>query len=184
LLAAIGALLVASIGDARRALGAVDRRNAQAAVTPVQAVLRRLIEEARPGPDHPPDPKRGFVGASDRLSFVSSFVPQGQYGGLRRYDIGLEATSIGSARLVMKHRLALDPAAPVPADGSTTVLLNGVDALRVRYFGALDQGTPSAWHDSWRHPFNLPLLVSLDVAFVRGDRRQWVVLVTGPALAP
>jgi prepilin-type N-terminal cleavage/methylation domain-containing protein len=183
LLAVIGALLVASIGDARRALGVVDRRNAQAAVAPVQGVLRRLIEEARPSPDGPPDPKRGFVGESDRLSFVSSFVPQGQYGGLRRYDIGLEAAGVGPVRLVMKHRL--DTTVPMPADGSSsTVLLDGVEALRVRYFGALDQGASPAWHDSWRHPVNLPLLVSLDVTFTPGDRRQWVVLVTGPALAP
>jgi hypothetical protein len=84
----------------------------------------------------------------------------------------------------MKHRPASDTAAPMPADGSNTVLLDGVESLRVRYFGALDQGTLSAWHDSWRHPVNLPLLVSLDVTFVRGDRRQRVVLIAGPALAP
>jgi hypothetical protein len=176
------------IPPTRRALEAVGRRNAQAAAAPVQAVLRRLIEQARPGPDGPPDPKRSFVGETNRLSFVSSFVPQGQYGGLRRYDIG-HAAAPGpgenhGARLVMKHRPASDTAAPMPADGSNTVLLDGVESLRVRYFGALDQGTLSAWHDSWRHPVNLPLLVSLDVTFVRGDRRQRVVLIAGPALAP
>ncbi len=186
LLGVIAAFLVAGIADARRALSAVDRRGAQAAVAPVQAVLRRLIKEARPGSEgpHPPDPKRAFVGEPDRLSFVSSFVPQGQYGGLRRYDIGLETPGSGSGRLVMEHRMALASAAPTPLDGNRTVLLDGVEALRVRYFGALDQDTPPAWHDSWRHPVNLPLLVSVEVTFAQGDRRQWITLVAGPALAP
>jgi general secretion pathway protein J len=187
LLAVIAALLVAGIAQARRALDAVDRRGAQAAVAPVQAVLRRLIREARLGPDdqRQPDLKRAFIGEPDRLSFVSSFVPQGQYGGLRRYDIGVDAVGPGSGRLVMRHRLALDSTAPPPLlDDDRTVLLDGVEALRVRYFGALDQDIPSAWHDRWSHPVNLPLLVSMDVIFVRGNYRQWATLVAGLALAP
>lgn len=186
LLGVIAAFLAAGIADARRALSAVDRRGAQAAVAPVQAVLRRLIKEARPRPEdpHPPDPKRAFVGEPDRLSFVSSFVPQGQYGGLRRYEIGLDAAGSGSGRLVMKHRLALDAAVPMQLDGGSTALLDGVEALRVRYFGPLDQDAAPAWHDSWRHPVNLPLLVSVEVTFAQGDRRQWITLVAGPALAP
>jgi len=186
LLAVIAAILVAGITDARRALGAVDRRSAQAAVAPVQAVLQRLIKEARPAPDgsRTPDPERAFIGKPDRLSFVSSFVPQGQYGGLRRYDIGLDASGPGSRRLMMQHRLDLAATAPAPPDDTRTVLLDGVEALRVRYFGALDQDTPPAWHDSWRHPVTVPLLVSVDITFVQGDRRQWVTLVAGPALAP
>jgi prepilin-type N-terminal cleavage/methylation domain-containing protein len=185
LLAVIAAILVAGIADARRALGAVDRRGAQGAVAPVQAVLRRLIKEARPGPDdpRPPDTNRAFIGEPNRLSFVSSFVPQGQYGGLRRYDIGVDAVGPGSGRLVIRHRLALDTTAALPLfDENSAVLLEGVGALRVRYFGALDQDAPPAWHDIWRHPVNLPLLVSLDVRFVQGDRRQWIRLVIGPAL--
>lgn len=191
LLAVIAALLLAGIADARRALSAVDRRGAQAAVAPVQAVLRRLIKEARkearPAPDgqRPPDPDRAFAGRPDRLSFVSSFVPQGQYGGLQRYRIGLDATGPGPRRLVMaQERVPPAPNPPTPRDGGGTVLLDGVKALHVRYFGPLDPDTPPAWHDTWNHPVNLPLLVSVDVTFVRGDRRQWVTLVASPALAP
>jgi prepilin-type N-terminal cleavage/methylation domain-containing protein len=186
LLAVIAAFLVTGITQGRRALDAVDRRGAQAAVAPVQAVLRRLIKEARPGPDspRPPDPERAFIGGPDRLSFVSSFVSQGQYGGLQRYDIGLETPGSGSGRLVMEHRMELAAAAPTPRNDNRTVLLDGVGVLRVRYFGALDQDTPPAWHDSWRHPVNLPLLVSVEVTFAQGDRRQWITLVAGPALPP
>jgi general secretion pathway protein J len=186
LLAVIAALLVAVIADARRALDAVDRRSAQAAVAPVQAVLRRLIREARPGLEgrRPPDPKRAFVGEPDRLSFVSSFVPQGQYRGLRRYDIGFDAASAGAGRLVMTHRPVSASTAAAPLDDSGSVLLEGVEALRLRYFGAMDQETPPAWHNRWRHPVNPPLLISVEVTFAQGDRRHWVALVAGPALAP
>ena len=186
LLAVIATLLVATISSARQALNAVDRHGTQAAVPAVQAVLQRLITEARPGPDapQPPDRNRAFVGEPDRLSFVSSFVPQGQYGGLWRYDIALDASgSAESGTLVMSQRLQrLTPTPPTPLGDNRTVLLEGVEASRVRYFGAFDQDSPPAWHDSWRHPVRLPLLVSLDVTFVRGDRRQWITLVAGPAL--
>jgi general secretion pathway protein J len=186
LLVVTATVLVAGIADARRALDAVDRRGAQAAVAPVQAIFRRLIREARPGPDgpRPPDFKWAFVGEPDRLSFVSSFVPQGQYGGLRRYDIELETPGSGPGKLVMGHRLDMPSTAAAPRGDNRTVLLDGVEGVRVRYFGALNEDDPPAWHDSWRHPINLPMLVSVDVTFVRGDRRQWITLVAGPALAP
>ncbi|HYJ98140.1 MAG TPA: prepilin-type N-terminal cleavage/methylation domain-containing protein [Burkholderiaceae bacterium] len=187
LLGAMAALLVAGIADARRALSAVDRRGAQASVAPVQAVLQRLIREARVDPDgsRPANTTRALVGEPDRLSFVSSFVPQGQYGGVRRYDIGVDAAGSGSGKLVMRHRLALDSVTPPSApDDNRTVLLDGVEVLRVRYFGALGPDSPTVWHDSWRHAGTLPLLISVDVTFVQGDQRQWATLVTGPALAP
>jgi general secretion pathway protein J len=185
LLAVIAAVLVAAIASARQALVAVDRRGAQAAVPAVQGVLRRLIREARPGPQAPlpPEANRTFVGEPDRLSFVSSFVPQGQYGGLWRYDIFLDAAGAGSGRLVIDQQLRSGPTVPVSPGETRTVLLDGVEALRVRYFGALDHDSPPTWHDSWQHPAGLPLLVSLDITFARGDRRQWVTLVAGPALA-
>jgi general secretion pathway protein J len=185
LLAVIAAVLVAAVGSARQALVAVDRRGAQAAVPAVQGVLRRLIREARPGPQSPlpPEANRAFVGEPDRLSFVSSFVPQGQYGGLRRYDIFLDPAGAGSSQLVIDQRLRLAPTMPMPLGETRTVLIDDVESLRVRYFGALEQDGAPTWHDSWRHPAGLPLLVSVDITFSRGDRRQWVTLVAGPALA-
>jgi general secretion pathway protein J len=185
LLAVIAAVLVAAIGSARQALVAVDRRGAQAAVPAVQGVLRRPIREARPGPQAPlpPEADRAFVGEPDRLRFVSSFVPQGQYGGLSRYDIFLDAAGAGSGRLVIDQQLRSAPAMPTSLGETRTVLLDGVETLRVRYFGALEQDSTPTWHDSWRHPAGLPLLVALDITFARADRRQWLTLVAGPALA-
>jgi general secretion pathway protein J len=185
LLAAIAAVLVAAIASARQALVAVDRRGAQAAVPAVQGVLRRLIREARPGPQLPlpPEAARAFIGEPNRLSFVSSFVPQGQYGGLWRYEVFLASAGASSGRLVIDQQLRSPPATSMAPGEARIVLLDGVAALRVRYFGALGQDSPPTWHDSWSHPAGLPLLVSLDLTFSQGDRRQWVTLVTGPALA-
>jgi hypothetical protein len=72
---------------------------------------------------------------------------------------------------------------PMAPGEARTVLLDGLDALRVRYFGTLEQDNTPTWHDSWRYPTGLPLLISLGITFARGDRRQWVTLVAGPALA-
>ena len=189
LLAVIASLLVGAIASARQALQAVDRQGVRAAVPAVQAVLRRLITEARPGPDTSEriDADRAFVGGPDRMSFVSSFVPQGQHGGLWRYEIGLDAGGEAAGVLVLAQRIVR----PVPqsAGGSPpretrTVLIKEVRGLRLRYFGAAKKDGTPRWHDSWQHPFRLPHLVSVDIDLAQKEQRQWTPLVAGPSLTP
>ena len=92
LLAVIASLLVNAIASAQLALQATDRQATLSTVPAVQTVLRRLMTEARPGPEtsERPDADRAFVGARDQVSFISSFVRQGQFGGLWRYDLMLD----------------------------------------------------------------------------------------------
>jgi general secretion pathway protein J len=191
LLAVIASLLVNAIASARLALQATDRQATLSAVPAVQAVLRRLMTEARPGPEtsERPDADRAFVGAGDQVSFISSFVPQGQFGGLWRYDLMLDqdgAAGVPGA-LVLAQRLLR----PAPSDTSgpppvamRTGLLKGVQDLRLRYFGALDGERAPQWYEDWRHPSRLPLLISVDVVFAQKDQRQWTTIVVAPALGP
>jgi len=186
LLAAIASLLVNAIAGARQALGVVDRRGAHAAVPAVQSVLRRLLVEARPSPDAPEriDPGRAFVGEPDKLSFVSSFVPQGQYGGLWRYEIALDASegAAESNALVLTQQL-VRPKSQATGEPLRTVVIKDVRALSMRYFGAETEDSAPRWQDAWRHPYRLPRLVSLDVTFVRGDGRPWTTLTVALPLA-
>jgi general secretion pathway protein J len=186
LLAVTASLLVDAIGSARQALNAIDRRVAHASVPAAQSILRQLLTEARPGPDATgkADPNRAFVGDPDMLGFVSSFVPQGQYGGLWRYEIALAAGE-GTARsgaLVLTQqlvRLGLSAdAAPL-----RTAVFNEVDALRLRYFGAADKDSAPERHDRWHDPRRLPRLVTVDVTFARADGRRWMPLVVALPLA-
>jgi general secretion pathway protein J len=185
LLAVTASLLVNAIGSARQALNVVDRRVAHATIPAVQSVLRRLLTEARPGPDETggkADPNRVFVGDPDTLAFVSSFVPQGQYGGLWRYELALAAGETRSGSLVLSQKL-LRLGLSADAAPLRTVVLNEVDALRLRYFGAADKDSAPQWHDSWHDPRRLPRLVAVDITFGRADGRQWTPLVVALPMA-
>jgi prepilin-type N-terminal cleavage/methylation domain-containing protein len=184
LLAVTASLLVVAIGSARQALDVMDRRVAHAAVPAVQSAIRRLLAEARPGPDAVgrADPMWAFDGESDKVRFVSSFVPQGQYGGLWRYEIALDAGDAGAGALVLTQQLVR----PGPAATVTplrTVVTSGIDALHLRYFGAAHKDDALQWQDSWRDPHRLPRLVAVDVVFTRPDGRQWTPLTVTLPLA-
>jgi len=186
LLTVIASLLVNAIGSARQALNTVDRRGTQASVPAVQSVLRRLLIEARANLDaaERADPHRAFIGEPNKLGFVSSFVPQGQYGGLWRYEIELDSSegAAESSALVLTQQL-VRPVSQATGQPLRTVLINGVRALSVRYFGAEDKDSAPQWQDTWRHPYRLPRLVSVDVTFVRADGRQWTTLTVAFPLA-
>ena len=186
LLVVIAALLVNAIVGARQALNVVDQRGTQASVPAVQSLLRRLLLEARPNLDAaaPANPDRAFIGASDKLTFVSSFVPQGQYGGLWRYEIAIDASKRAgeSSALVLTQQL-VRPASSAPGAPFPSVILKEVRALNVRYFGAEDKDTAPQWQDAWRDPYRLPRLVSVDVTFARSDGRRWTPLIVALPLA-
>jgi general secretion pathway protein J len=183
LLAVTASLLVAAIGSARQALNVVDRRVAHATVPAVQSVLRRLLAEARPGPAAgATDPARAFTGEPNKLVFVSSFVPQGQYGGLWRYEIALDAGEGGASALVLTQQL-VRPGPAVTAAPLRTVVITGVDALRLRYFGAADRDGAPMWQDGWHDPRRLPRLVAVDITFARTNGQQWTPLVVALPLA-
>jgi general secretion pathway protein J len=191
LLAVIASLLVEAIASTRLALQASDRQVSHGAVPAAQAVLRRLIAEVRPGPDASQrlDLDRAFIGGRDRVSFVSSFVAQGQFGGLWRYDLALDPDGVSAApgALVIAQRLlrpatANTPGGPPPSTRS--VLLKGVQDVRLRYFGVLEGDRAPQWHDSWQHPSRLPLLISVDVLFAEKDQPHWTTVVVSPSLGP
>jgi general secretion pathway protein J len=184
LMAVIASLLVNAIASTRQSLNVVDRRVTQASVPAVQSVLRRLLIEARGNPDatERADPGRAFLGEPGKLGFVSSFVPQGQFGGLWRYEIALDASAGQSSAVVLIQQL-VRPASAAANSPLRTVVLKEVRALSLRYFGAEDKASAPQWQDAWRHPYRLPRLVSMEVTFVRADGRQWPTLVAALPLA-
>jgi general secretion pathway protein J len=186
LVAVIASLLVNAIASARQSLNVVDRRVTQASIPAAQSVLRRLIIEARAIPDatERANPDRAFLGEPDKLGFVSSFVPRGQYGGLWRYEIALDVggSKVRSSALVLTQQL-VRPASSTAVPPLRTVVLEEVRALSVRYFGAEDNDAAPRWQDTWRHPYRLPRLVSVDVALVGPDGRQWPTLIVALPLA-
>jgi general secretion pathway protein J len=186
LMGVIASLLVNAIAAARQSLNVVDRRVTTASIPAFQSVLRRLLIEARANPDatERANPARAFLGEPNKLGFVSSFVPQGQYGGLWRYEIALDASgSTARASALVLIQQLVRPASAAASPSLRTVVLKEVRALSLRYFGAEDKDTAPQWQDAWRHPYRLPRLVSVDVAFLRADGRQWTPLIVALPLA-
>src|SRR5262249_43270623 len=103
-------------------------RITQGAGAAVQSVLRRLLVEARTNPDgaQRAGPDRTFIGEASKVRFVSSFVPQGQFGGLWRYEIALDASERAgeSSALVLTQQL-VRPATSTTGPPLRTVVLNG-----------------------------------------------------------
>ena len=186
LMAVIASLLVNAIASARQSLNVMDRRVTHASIAAIQSVLRSLLVEARANPDatERANRDRAFLGEPIKLGFVSSFVPQGQYGGLWRYEIALDASegTGQSSALVLTQQL-VRPASSTAGSPLRTVVLREVRALSVRYFGAEDKDSAPQWQDTWRHPYRLPRLVSVDVTFVRSEGRQWTPLTVALPLA-
>ena len=189
LVAVIASLLVEAIASMRLALQATDRQVSHSAMPAAQAVLRRLITEVRPAPEASQqlDQDRAFIGGRDRMSFVSSFVPQGQFGGLWRYDLALDPTDVSAAprALVIAQRLLRPATTNTPGGPPRTtrsLFLNGVQDMRLRYFGVIEGDRAPQWHDSWQHPSRLPQLVSIDVLFTEKDQLHWTTLVVAPSL--
>ena len=184
LLTVIASLLVNAVGSAPQALNVVDRRVTQASVPAVQSSDGCSSGRASSDATQRADPDRAFIGELNKLSFVSSFVPQGQYRGLWRYQIVLDASELAgeSSALVLTQQL-VRPASSAPGSPLRTVVLKEVRALSVRYFGAEDKDSAPQWQDVWRHPSRLPRLVSMDVTFVRPDGRQWPTLFVALPLA-
>src|SRR5262249_2860656 len=151
-----------------------------------QSLLRRLLVEARANLDAAAqaDPDRAFIGAPDKLTFVSSFVPQGQYGGLWRYEIAIDASKHAgeSSALGLTQQLVRGASSPLGPQ-FPSVILEEVRALKVRYFGAEDKDSAPQWQDAWRDPRLLPRLVSVNVTFARSDGRQWIPLIVALPLA-
>jgi general secretion pathway protein J len=153
-----------------------ERIAAAEEVAAAQALVRRVIAEARPEIQHQEDGRvvRAFAGWSDRLRLVADLPP------------GSGQTSVLEMRLENGALVAVqaphDPTEGQPfralVRGQRVVLVPGVASARFSYWGQ-----DEAWMDRWpdfRHP---PHLVRLRLSFPPGDARRWPELVAAPVSA-
>jgi general secretion pathway protein J len=64
-----------------------------------------------------------------------------------------------------------------PSEKTPTILIDGVQSLRFRYFGSMDPEKEPAWADNWPKGESLPRLISVEVGFPPGDARRWPPLI-------
>jgi general secretion pathway protein J len=145
------------------------------AVETAQGVLRERLQRAVPITMYdrrPPGPD--FDGLAGQTLFIAP-PPQAQAGdGLRRYRLSLDAQS----RLVLesRNRMALDQ----EAWPERQVLLTGVQAIDLAYFGPAQPDMTPRWRARWSQQETRPELVRIRVFFPPGDARVWPELLVQP----
>lgn len=155
--------------------------------------IRRQIAQAVPA-----DPGSGgqdvpaaFRGTEHAFRLIgpapSQFLPGGLYEmvfGISDADAGPRTFSLWWRPLARGDEAA---AVGIEADWRTrqATLIEGVSEVRISYFGrGEDKDEEPRWHERWDTMPLPPALVSVRVAFPRGDRRVWPDLVVAPMASP
>ncbi len=145
----------------------------------VQELLRRTLAEAVAPVPTDESSQAVFAGASDRIGFYAPMPQHAGLGGLGRYALLLD----GTGQLLIEW----EPRRPeqkldAPVAGEPATILRNLQGLRVSYYGSGGPGEPPAWHAEW-DSLGLPLLIRIEVAFAKADRRRWPELIVAPRLA-
>ncbi|GAA0601081.1 hypothetical protein GCM10009416_43720 [Craurococcus roseus] len=173
--------LVSALGLS--ALGLVGRAGHAAAtdataVALAQDLLRLRLRSAVPVlAEGPGDrPVLLFEGGSERVAFVSELPPRFGVAGNALVELRREANA-----LTLRWRPLRGAAEGEGAAGRG--LLDGVAAVRLRYFGAPRGREEPGWRETWTEAAVLPAAVAVEVDFAQGDTRHWPKLVVAPRLA-
>jgi len=119
-------------------------------------------------------------GGPDRIEFVAPWLSALSLGGLYRFTLWHEDT--GDGRLMLSWQPAeADPDAldELGDLAGERVLLDGVEGLRLSYYGAADGEEEPEWLDQWEGPGDPPRLVRVDLAFADA-RLVWPDFVVAP----
>ena len=68
-------------------------------------------------------------------------------------------------------------------DPSRRVLIEGIEAVRLQYYGALEAEEDPNWYDAWDSLTALPMLIKLQLDFPSDDGRAWPELRVAPLAA-
>lgn len=174
----ISVLLISGVRTGQRVWERLDRRTvAGEAVAGAQDLLRERIERAYASTRFDASaPYTEFDGDPDRLRFIAPPPPAGQPQPLRRYSLSLAAN--GDLVLSSWSDLAADPDRPQIA---STVVLRGVQAVEIGYFGPMTPDFTPRWRGRWHGQPAPPRLLRIRVLFRQGDSRFWPELLIHPA---
>lgn len=150
-------------------------------IVTAQAILRDRIESivpvARFEQEHPTVDLRG---ATTKLSFLAPALPAERPTTTRRYR--LLRTAAGQIVLYESADLSarIDPHAPGELGWTPTILLTGVDRLKIDYYGAAAPDQNRRWRDQWIDQPAPPELARVRLEFAPGDKRKWPDLIVRP----
>lgn len=120
-------------------------------------------------------------GGSNIVSFFAPPAPSTRPNSVERYRLVRSAPG----DLVLYSVVDVEDRVNVYSAGevgwAATVLLTGVEALDIAYFGAAPPDGARRWRNEWIERQQPPELVRVRVAFKRSDNRIWPDLVARPA---
>lgn len=164
-----------------RVIGRIEH---QAEVEATARHIRQTFSDTRLVFGNDEDARVEFDGRSDVLKLVSVLNRDLATGGLFRLRYGLRQKSgsgNGEGLVFTVWRELFRPirgSEETPVEGGEpTILMDGVQSLKFRYFGSREPDKPPAWLESWPASETLPKLISLDVTFPAGDTRRWPQLI-------
>jgi general secretion pathway protein J len=186
----LGLLLAALFGGLR--LGArawergEERLDESGRLQVVQNFLRERLAQAYPlsVDDQAGRPLLAFEGTGDTLRFVT-LMPEHLGTGFAEFVLAVADRRDAKDLVVRWRRFDSPEDAQDTAAGEdepqTKVLLEGIEALEIAYYGAVLRGEPAIWQEQWLDArVDMPQLVRLRVVFFEDDRRYWPDLVVRP----
>ena len=125
-----------------------------------------------------------FVGGPDGLRFTAPLPAYVGIGGLYRFELKTAGTETGLGLELLWQLYRPDRPGWFEEDGLTRrTLIDGIETARFRYYGVPDGDVDPDWTESWDSVRRLPNLVSLEIAYPKGDPRPWPILTVAPATA-
>jgi general secretion pathway protein J len=146
-----------------------------------QGFLRRQLSQALPLTTQTaaaqPDPV--FAGGARDLRFSAPLSFHHSDAGLYVFVLGT-STSGSIEDLVLQWQVYRpDRRLQEMQLAEPLVVVADIADLRLSYFGRLDEDADPVWQSEWTAK-GLPMLIRVDVAFPRGDRRSWPSFVVAP----
>lgn len=120
-------------------------------------------------------------GAPNIVSFFAPPAPSTRPNSVERYRLTRSAPGDLVLYSVSDVADRIDVYAVGEVGWTPTVLLTGVEALSIAYFGAAPPDGDRRWRGEWIERQQPPELVRIRVAFKRGDNRIWPDLIARPA---
>jgi len=172
----IALMIVEGVGTGRRVWERIDARQANAEVIEsAQQMLRDRLQVTYPRTLYDEDPPTvDFQGARDTVVFIANPPGAGRPAPLRRYSLGLDT----AGELVLASVSDVDP--KLASTAARQVLVTGVRALDIAYFGPGAPDHARRWRTVWRNQPLPPELVRIRLVFEPGDPRVWPELIVHP----
>jgi general secretion pathway protein J len=183
LLGLTSAMLLAGLGSTRQVVERANRRIATGeSIVTAQTIMRDRIENMVTSTRFDTlAPVVDLRGGPNIVSFFAPAAPAERPSSVARYRLLRSAPGDVVLYAVSDLSDRVNAYAPGEAGWTPTVLLTGVAALDMGYFGAAPPDNQRRWRSEWVERQQPPELIRVRIAFEPGDTRRWPELIVRPA---